>query len=244
MSATDSRGRCRRAGRRRPSGSRPARRCRPRTTTWVRSVGLSKIIATVRGPSSGCRVVRRRLERGGQVEHLGLLGRAEVVVARGSAGSWSVAPGHAAVSRIAGPGAARNASASVASVSTSGGASRTRRASAVDDEPGLAPRRRRPRRTRLGVSSSAEQQALAAHLGDPRVVAREPVAQPLADLGDVLEQAVGARSCPAPPAPAAHATGLPPNVVPWLPGRAASAAVAEGDARADRDAAAEALGER
>ena len=42
---------------------------------------------------------------------------------------------------------------------------------------------------------------------------------------------------------AAQATGLPPKVVPWLPGWSSVAGLAEGDAGADRDAAAEALGD-
>ena len=43
---------------------------------------------------------------------------------------------------------------------------------------------------------------------------------------------------------AAQATGLPPKVVPWLPGWSSVAGVADADAGADRDAAAEALGQR
>ena len=88
---------------------------------WVRSVGLSKIIATVCGPASGFASYGVRLSVGGEGEHLGLLGRAEVVVAQ-------EVPGHDALpspaSRMPGQ-AARNASAS-SSVSTSGGASRIR----------------------------------------------------------------------------------------------------------------------
>ena len=41
--------------------------------------------------------------------------------------------------------------------------------------------------------------------------------------------------------PAAHATGLPPNVVPCEPGPSSAAAGADADARADREARAEAL---
>ena len=43
--------------------------------------------------------------------------------------------------------------------------------------------------------------------------------------------------------PAAQATGLPPKVVPCWPGCSSSAAAAEGDGGAERQAAAEALGE-
>ena len=43
--------------------------------------------------------------------------------------------------------------------------------------------------------------------------------------------------------PAAQATGLPPKVVPCWPGFSRSAARAEGDGGADRQPAAEALGE-
>ena len=87
---------------------------------WVRSVCLSKIIAT--RPRTGQRlgVVRRVLECGREVEDRGLLGRGEVVVRQ-------EVPHHCtpiASSRIAGH-AARNALAS-SSVSTSGGASRIR----------------------------------------------------------------------------------------------------------------------
>ena len=65
------------------------------------------------------------LSVGGQVQHLGLLGRAEVVVARGSGGScaWLLSASTAS-SRIPGQ-AARNASTS-SSPMTSGGARRTR----------------------------------------------------------------------------------------------------------------------
>ena len=43
---------------------------------------------------------------------------------------------------------------------------------------------------------------------------------------------------------AAQATGLPPKVVPCWPGCSSVAAVAEGEAGADRQAAAEPLGQR
>ena len=49
--------------------------------TRVRVDGLSKITATARGPASGVNADRSLLDPVGQVEHLELLGRAEVVVA-------------------------------------------------------------------------------------------------------------------------------------------------------------------
>ena len=100
-----------------PSSAMPAA-----NDAWVRSVGLSKIIATVCGPGERLRVVRRPLELGGQVEHRGLLGGGEVVVGEEVAGHGSGLLG--ASSRMPGQ-AARNASTS-SSVSTSGGASRIR----------------------------------------------------------------------------------------------------------------------
>ena len=42
---------------------------------------------------------------------------------------------------------------------------------------------------------------------------------------------------------AAHATGLPPKVVPWLPGSEQGPRVAEREAGTDREAATEALGD-
>ena len=67
--------------------------------TRVRVDGLSNSTATARGTPFGAAsgvgasaVCRVRLERGGQRQHLGLLGRAEVVV-------LEEVPGHCAVSR-------------------------------------------------------------------------------------------------------------------------------------------------
>ena len=47
---------------------------------WVRRVGLSNITATQRGPANDLTRVRCRLQLRGEVEDLGLLGRAQVVV--------------------------------------------------------------------------------------------------------------------------------------------------------------------
>ena len=77
--------RCRRARRRRASGSRRARRCPAANDDWVRSVCLSKIIATVRGPASGLASYGACLSSAARSSTSGLLGRGQVVVARGSA---------------------------------------------------------------------------------------------------------------------------------------------------------------
>ncbi len=50
--------------------------------TWVRSVGLSKMTATVRGPANGRSANRSALSLRGERQHLGLLDRGEVVVAK------------------------------------------------------------------------------------------------------------------------------------------------------------------
>ena len=54
--------------------------------TRVRVDGLSKTTATARGPASGCRREPVGLHRVGEVEHLGLLGRASGRRRAGSAG--------------------------------------------------------------------------------------------------------------------------------------------------------------
>ena len=48
--------------------------------TRVRSDGLSNITATVCGPASGLRANRSAFISGGQVQHLGLFGRVQVVI--------------------------------------------------------------------------------------------------------------------------------------------------------------------
>ena len=97
--------------------------------TWVRRVGRSKTSATVIGPASGLVAVRVLLHRGREREHLGLLGRGEVVVGEEVAGH----AGTSLASRIAGH-ASMNACAS-ASVRTSGGHEPDRgRAGGVEDE--------------------------------------------------------------------------------------------------------------
>ena len=122
----------------------------------MRSVGLSKISATVRGPASGRAVVRRRLERGGEGEHLGLLGGGQVVVAQEV--PRQAPPGRRpALARIAGQAASERRRRR-RSVSTSGGASRiVRRAGGVEDEAARRGRRRRrparPRRRGRGRSA-------------------------------------------------------------------------------------------
>ena len=147
-----------------------------------------------------------------------------------------------ASSRIAGQ-AARNASAS-SSVSTSGGASRIRSGVGLLTMKPCAERgRRRPRPSVGSARSRPISRPAPRDLGHPRV-GREPGAEPLAERGRVLEQAVllDGRRCTA--SAAAQATGLPPKVVPWLPGWSRSPRVADGDAGADRDAAGQALGQR
>ena len=238
MSATDSRRRCRRGRRRRASGSRRARRCRPRTTTWVRSVGLSKIIATVCGPAQRLRVVRRGLELGGQVEHLGLLGRGQVVVAQevaGHGGRPARAPRRGSPARRRGTRRRRR------SVSISGGASRIRSGVGLLTMKPACERGRDDVGRRLVGEVEPDQQPLAAHLGDPRV-GGQPVAQLLAERGDVLEQAVGLdRVEHGERGGAGDRVAAEGGAV--VAGLEQVAGVAEGDAGADRDAAAEALGD-
>ena len=126
--------------------------------TWVRSVGLSKITATVRGPASGRAANRSAFSSRGEVEHLGLLGRAEVVVAQEVPGH-AVRPASAAwpSSRIAGQ-AARNV------VGLLGG----------EDQ-----RRGQPDRVgRAGVDDEAGRSAAAATCGGDRRVELEPEQQP------------------------------------------------------------------
>ena len=88
--------------------------------TRVRSDGLSKSTATERGPGQRLVPVPVGLHRGGQVEHRGLLGRGEVVVAQ-------EVPGHArepACSRVQGAGSAATNASAWSAVRISGGASR------------------------------------------------------------------------------------------------------------------------
>ena len=175
---------------------------------WVRSVGLSKIIATVCGPASGWRVVRRPLEVGGQREDLRLLGRGEVVVAQEvphDADLLSGSPGHASAK-----------AATSSSVSTSGGANRSvagpvllsrkpARLGRVDDGGRV-----------VGVEVGADQQAAA-----PTAVTAGSAATASASRLPTFSTSSSSPSSsmvPSTASAAAQATGLPPKVVPWLPG--------------------------
>ncbi len=84
----------------------------------VRVEFLSKMTATPRGPSKGPTAERVLLQFGGQLEHLGLFGRGQVVVAQEVAGH----AGPPAASRM--PGRAATNPSSWGSVMISGGASR------------------------------------------------------------------------------------------------------------------------
>ena len=230
--------RCRRAGRRPASGGRRARRCPAAKDDWVRRVCLSKIIATVRGPASGFASYGAVLELGREVEDLGLLGRGQVVVGQEVAGHASSVRGIAA-SRIAGQ--AESSALTSSSVTTSGGASRIR--SGV----GLLMMKPRCLGGRgdgggdVGAQVETDQQPLAAHLGDPRV-GGEAVAELLTEHGGVLEQVLGLDGpdhCEG--GRAGHRVAAEGGAV--VAGLEQVACGADGDAGADREAAAEALGD-
>ena len=93
------------------------------------------------------------------------------------------------------------------------------------------------------VQVEADQQAFAADLGDA-VDAGESGAQVLPHVPDVGQDVAGSRCACSVARAAAVATGFPPKVVPCWPAVSSAEIVrAEGDQRADREAAAQALGE-
>ena len=150
---------------------------------WVRSVCLSKIIATVRGPASGLASYGACLSSTARSRTCAC----SAGVRSSSRRKCAHHDAPIASSRIAGQ-AARSALAS-SSVSTSGGASRIRLGvGVVDDEAGRLGGGDHLGRG-VGRQVEADQQALAADLGDPRV-GGETVAELLAEHGDVLEQVV------------------------------------------------------
>ena len=180
----------RRPGRAMPSmiiGKPPSSAIPEANDAWVRRVGLSKSTATVCGAGQRVLVVRAGLELQREVEHLGLLGRARGRRRAGSGASWLVPPAYA-VSRMPGQ-ASRNESA------CSRGEDQRRR---QPDALGVGLFTMKPA-SRAAANTSAEtasvrsrpdQQAGAAHLGDPvvPVQGRRAGARPIS-VG-VLEQPV------------------------------------------------------
>ena len=151
--------------------------------TRVRVLALSNSTATAFGPASGLCAERIGLHRDGQLQHLGLLGRGEVVVAQ-------EVPRHRAASRI--PGSAMRNSSACASVSTSGGASRTRSGTALlTRNPAARAWATTAADTGPG-QQDADQQAGAVDAADQRVP--QPLdgrRDALADERGVLQQPVG-----------------------------------------------------
>ena len=93
----------------------------------------------------------------------------------------------------------------------------------VDDEAGLEGGGERPRRSAASVRSSPISRPVP-RTSVTRSSAASPSRSALADLGGVLEQAVLLDRVRCTASAAAAATGLPPKVVPWLPGWSRSAA--------------------
>ena len=206
--------------------------------TRVRRLGLSKSRATDFGPASGRRPAVR-LHRGRQAQHLGLLGRGEVVVAEEvprhgyalspwtwvrMAGSASTNPVASAWVRISG-GASRTASGWTA-------LTRNPAARAALTAAALCPRTGRRRAT--GPSPDT---------GEQRVVdGGDAAGQGLADRLDVLEQVVFLDRVE-------HRQGggagdrVTAEGGAVVAGDERAARLAEADAGADRQPAAEALGE-
>ena len=208
---------------------------------WVRRVGLSKIIATVRGPAE--RLARRTapaLSVGGQVQHLGLLGRGQVVVAQ-------EVPGHRRPPRPCGlvedrrPGGQERVGLVVGEDQRRGEPDPVGRR-VVDDEAVRRAPRRRPRRTRVGVEVEPDRAARAPRTSVTRGSAASP-SRSRSPSSVTWSSSPSFSMVSMTASAAAQATGLPPNVVPWLPGCSRSPASPSADAGADRDAAAEALGQ-
>ena len=209
-----------------------------------RHLGAQRRLVVDRGdaarPGQRLGVVRRALERRGQVQHRGLLGGAEVVVGQEVAGHVGSPPVDVWASPSMPGQEPRNASAS-ARVSTRGGASRIR--------SGVGALMMKPCRSAAAVTSAARGSARVspisspapADLGDPGVGAR-PGAQVLAQRRGVGQQPVVADGVEDGQAGRAGdrvaAEGRP--VVARLE---EVAGVAEPDAGADRDAAAQPLRE-
>ena len=245
------RGRCPPASRRGRAGycgRRPRRRgrrvgrCRPRTRTGCASSSCRRSprrrAGRQRAPAE-----RVLLQLGGQRQHLGLLVRCQVVVAQEVLVRSEASPLSAAVSRIA--GSAVRKLVDLGSVMISGGASRmTSGAAAL---------------TRKPASRAAVSTALALR-GGQHDAAQQPAAPDVVDqrMAERLD-AVAAASCRArrhgPPgrrsastrstaSAAAVQTGLPPKVLPCRPGCQQVGGRTDGQARADRQAAAETLGQR
>ena len=130
-------------------------------------------------------------------------------------------------------------------VRISGGARRsTSGCTALARNPAVAQRGGGPAATGVG-QHDAEQQTGPADLGDQRVAERlDAVAEPLADPLDVVEQARRPRSCRGPPAPRRSRPGCRRRCCRASPGRAASPAAPKREAGADRQPAAESLGQR
>ena len=209
--------------------------------TRVRSDGLSNRTATARGPSSGRRPNRSCLHRRGEREDLGLLGRGQVVVAQ------EVPDGHGAYlspwARVKMAGrAAVNSSASVWVRIERRGEPHRVRLDGVDQEARLPGGGGDVGRPVLG-EDGGEPEAAAADAVEQRVVDRlDAVGQRLADQLDVIEQVGGLDRVE-------HREGGGAGDRVAAEGRAMVArlqrggAVAEADAGADRQAAAEALGQ-
>ena len=183
--------------------------------TRVRVEGLSKMHRD--GLRPGQRLVAEPvgLHRVGQVEHLAPARPGSGRRRAGSAGSCSVLPSLRRPSAEDGRAARPANSSASSSVRISGGASRiTSGPDGVDEKPGVAGGRARPRRpTRPGERRCPTSRPLAAHLGDQRVVERrEPGAQaarrPRRTLSSRSSRSIVSSTASA----AAQATGLPPKV--------------------------------
>ena len=154
--------------------------------TRVRVEVLSKITATVCGPASGLVAEPVGLQRVGQVEHLGLLGRTEVVVAQevpdvmGQRCRDDLDAGRS-VDRARRQGRDETVSLSRGQDQRRGEPDRVR-VDGVDDEAGVQRRVGDLRRPTGWVSSIASSSPATAHAGDQRMVEREDAdAQPVAD---------------------------------------------------------------
>ena len=215
--------------------------------TRVRVDGLSNITATARGPASGRRPNRSAFSSSARSSTSTSSAGLEVVVAQ-------EVPGHQpAAGSARRPRPAPRPSSSTAPrrprprSTISGGASRS--TSGLDRVDQQAARPGRRRSTAAGDSPASARRPTTARCRAPRrpagcPAARRPGRQRRAHRAHAGQQVRRCSIVSSTASAAAQQTGLPPKVLPWRPGGEQPGRRAEADAGADRQAAAQPLGQR